>query len=175
MRLCDENETFTRTLKTHLFVIFENEFTLAIWFEEPLWSAVECYRHGLWRYVNLVNLNLNLHYRRIYASLGINELRPRKIMNWQSPGDFLNKLVFQLFNLQGKYYVLGLFCRKPWNLFTELISVFRNRDTTNILIDYPIHWGHHMRVAAVTLDNMTEDNRAPLLCYFNLFASFRSQ
>ena len=57
MRLCDENETFTRTLKTHLFVIFENEFTLAIWFEEPLWSAVECYRHGLWRYVNLVNLN----------------------------------------------------------------------------------------------------------------------
>ena len=36
----------------------------------------------------------NLDYRRIYASLGLNELRPRKIMNCQSPGDFLIKLVF---------------------------------------------------------------------------------
>ena len=51
-----------------------------------------CYPHNLWRYIKLVNLNLD--YRRIYASLGLNELRPRKIMNCQSPGDFLIKLVF---------------------------------------------------------------------------------
>ena len=38
----------------------------------------------------------------------------------------------------GEYYVLGLFCRKPWNLFTELISVFRNPYTANILIDCPL-------------------------------------
>ena len=31
---------------------------------------------------------------------------------------------------------MGLFCRKPW--FTELISIFQNRDAANILIDYPI-------------------------------------
>ena len=40
-----------------------------------------------------------------------------------------------MFNLHGKYYGLGLLCRKPWNLFTELISVFRNRDAANIWID----------------------------------------
>ena len=28
-------------------------------------------------------------------------------MSWQAPGDFLIKLVFQIFNPQGKYYVLG--------------------------------------------------------------------
>ena len=33
-------------------------------------------------------LNLNLDYRRIYASLGLNELRPRKIMNCQSRAIF---------------------------------------------------------------------------------------
>ena len=57
-------------------------------------------------------------------------------MNWQAPGDFLIKLLFQIFNLQGEYDVLELFCRKPW--FTEVIFVFRNRDAANILIDYPI-------------------------------------
>ena len=31
---------------------------------------------------------------------------------------------------------MGLFCPKPW--FTELISVFRNRDATNIVMDNPI-------------------------------------
>ena len=60
--------------------------------QESLWSVLECYPHNLWRYIKLVNLNLD--YRRIYASLGLNELRPRKIMNCQSPGDFLIKLVF---------------------------------------------------------------------------------
>ena len=59
-------------------------------------------------------------------------------MNCQAPSDFLSKMVLQIFNLQGKHYVLGLFCRKPWNLFTELSSVFRNPDASNILIDYPI-------------------------------------
>ena len=49
---------------------------------------------------NLVNLNLD--YQRIYTSLGLNELRSRKIMNCQSPGDFLIKLVFQIFNLKGE-------------------------------------------------------------------------
>ena len=44
-----------------------------------------------------------------------------------------------MFNLQGKFHALGLFCRKPWNLFTKLISVFRNCDSANILIDYPIN------------------------------------
>ena len=51
-----------------------------------------CYPHNRWRCIKLVNLNLD--YRRICASLGLNELRPRKIMNCQSPGDFLIKLVF---------------------------------------------------------------------------------
>ena len=54
-------------------------------------------------------------------------------MNWQAPGDFLINLLFQLFNLQGEYYVLGLFWR-----FTEVISVFRKRNAANILIDYLI-------------------------------------
>ena len=53
--------------------------------------------------VALYNLiNLNLDYQRIYTSLGLNELRPRKIMNCQSPGNFLIKLVFQIFNLKGE-------------------------------------------------------------------------
>ena len=47
--------------------------------------------------------------RRIYASLGFNEVRPRKIMTCQAPGDFLIKLVFWIFNLQWEYYVLRLF------------------------------------------------------------------
>ena len=38
-----------------------------------------------------------------------------------SPGDFLIKLLFQIFNLQREYYVLGLFCRKPW--FWEVINI----------------------------------------------------
>ena len=59
-------------------------------------------------------------------------------MNWQALGDFLNKLVFQMFNLQRKYYAWGLFCRRPWNSFTEIVSVFRNLDAANILIDYRI-------------------------------------
>ena len=63
-------------------------------------SVLECYPHNLWRFINLVNLNLD--YRRIHTSLDLNELRPRKIMNCQSPGDFLIKLVFQIFNLQGE-------------------------------------------------------------------------
>ena len=57
-------------------------------------------------------------------------------MNWQAPGDFVIKLVFLIFNLQGEYYVSGPFCRKPW--FTKVIYVFRNREAANILIDYPI-------------------------------------
>ena len=28
-------------------------------------------------------------------------------MNWQAPGDFLNKLVYYMFNLQRKYNVWG--------------------------------------------------------------------
>ena len=60
--------------------------------EESLQSVLECYPHNLWRYINLVNLNL--YYRRIYASLSLNEVRPRKIMTCQAPGDFLIKLVF---------------------------------------------------------------------------------
>ena len=88
----------------------------------------------MWRIINLVNLSLN--YRHIYGPLSLNELRPRKIMNWQASGDCLIKLVFWIFNLQGEYYILGLFCRKPW--FTAVIFVFRNRDAANILIDYPI-------------------------------------
>ena len=35
-KLCDEIETFERTLKTHLFVKFVNESTLAIWLELSL-------------------------------------------------------------------------------------------------------------------------------------------
>ena len=38
-----------------------------------------------------------------------------------SSGDFLIKSLFWIFNLQWEYYVLGLFCRKPW--FTEVISI----------------------------------------------------
>ena len=57
-------------------------------------------------------------------------------MHWEAPGDYLIKLVFQIFYLQGEYYVLGLFYRKPW--FTEYISVFWNRDAAKIWIDYPI-------------------------------------
>ena len=29
-------------------------------FEELLYSVLECYLHSLWRYINPVNLNLNL-------------------------------------------------------------------------------------------------------------------
>ena len=36
IRLCDEIEAFKRNLKTHLFVKFVNESTLAIWFDELL-------------------------------------------------------------------------------------------------------------------------------------------
>ena len=35
-RLCDEIEAFKRTLKTHPFVKFVNESTLAIWLEASL-------------------------------------------------------------------------------------------------------------------------------------------
>ena len=34
-------------------------------------------------------------------------------MNGQALGDFLIKLLFQIFNLQGEYYVLGLFIESP--------------------------------------------------------------
>ena len=36
IRLCDEIEAFKRNLKTHLFVKFVNESTLAIWLDELL-------------------------------------------------------------------------------------------------------------------------------------------
>ena len=58
-------------------------------------------------------INLNLDYRRIYTSLGLNEERPRKTINWQAPDDFLIKLVFQIINHQGLYYVLGYFVESP--------------------------------------------------------------
>ena len=61
IRLCDEIEAFKRNLKTHLFVKFVNESTLAIWFDELLYSVLECYLHSLWRYIIPVNLNLNLN------------------------------------------------------------------------------------------------------------------
>ena len=55
-------------------------------------------------------------------------------MNCQSPADFLIKLVLQISNLQGEYYVLGLSFRNPW--FTEVIYVFRNREAAKILIHF---------------------------------------
>ena len=64
------------------------------------------------------------------------KLRSKKIMNWQDPSDFLIKLVFWIFNILRKCYILGLFFRKPW--FTWVISVFLNRAAANILIDYAI-------------------------------------
>ena len=48
------------------------------------------YKHGVGK-----NWFKNLEY-----SLCIN-LRPRDIMNWEAPGDYLIKLVFQIYNLQG--------------------------------------------------------------------------
>ena len=38
--------------------------------------------------LNTCALYRNLNYRRIYASLGLNELRPRKIMDWQARAIF---------------------------------------------------------------------------------------
>ena len=58
----------------------------------------KCYPHNLWRYIKLVNLNLD--YRRIYASLGLNELRPKKTEKVKTekdnelpiPGRFSNQI-----------------------------------------------------------------------------------
>ena len=62
-KLCDEIEAFKRNRKTHLFAKFVNESTLAIWFWRIIVKRPECYPHNLWRYIYLVNLNLNLgHY-----------------------------------------------------------------------------------------------------------------
>ena len=75
IRLCDEIEAFKQNLKTHLFVKFVNESTLAIWF----WRIIV--KHPRMLSAEFVVLykrckpkpNLNLCYQGIYESLGLNE------------------------------------------------------------------------------------------------------
>ena len=54
-------------------------------------------------------------------------------MNWQAPSYVLTMLVFQMLQLQGKYYVV-FFYRKLWNIFMGPIFVFRNRDAGWIVL-----------------------------------------
>ena len=72
----------------------------------------------------------------IYASLSLNELRPRKIMNWQARAIFSSNYYFKYSIYKGNITFFGYFLESPD--LRRLFYVFWNHDAANILIDYPV-------------------------------------
>ena len=95
IRLCDEIEAFKRNLKTHLFVIFLNECTLAIWF---------------WRIIVKRPRMLSAQFVTLYKPC-----KPKPNLNL--PSQMWPSLQWQKFVLEGNFV-------KSYHTFTEFKLCF---------------------------------------------------
>ena len=79
----------------------------------------------LWRHRNEWKLP-----KPIKSMKSMQNTKPRKNMNWQTPNHFLNKFVVKMLNLEGKYTYLCHFVERPGAYLRGRIFIVRNCDAT---------------------------------------------